>query len=68
MRSLVLNVDDNVYENFINFLKILPQNKIKIVEDIPNTEELERELKERKKEIANGKVLTLDELWGNAGI
>lgn len=68
MRSLVLNVDDNVYENFINFLKILPQNKIKIVEDIPCSKELETELKERKKEIANGKVLTHDELWENAGI
>jgi hypothetical protein len=68
MKSLVLNVDDNVYEKFVNFLKIFPQTKFKIIEEIPCSHELERELKKRKKEITDGKVLTHDELWENAGI
>ncbi len=68
MKSLVLNVDDNVYEKFINFLKIFPQNKFKIVDEIPCSKELERELKKRKNEIASGKVLTHSEIWENVGI
>jgi len=68
MKSLVLSVDDNVYEKFINFLKIFPQSKFKIVDEIPCSRELEKELKKRKKEIASGDVLTHSEIWENAGI
>ena len=68
MKSLVLNVDDRVYEIFVNFLKIFPQNKLRIVEEIPCSKELARELKKRKKEVANGQVLTHSELWEDAGI
>jgi len=66
MKSLVLNIDDNVYDKFIDFLKIFPQNKFKIVDEIPCSKELERELKKRKKEIAKGEALTHDEIWKNA--
>ncbi|MCU0289237.1 MAG: hypothetical protein MUF15_22930 [Acidobacteria bacterium] len=68
MKSLVLDIDDNVYEKFINFLKIFPKNKFKIIEEIPCSKELERELKKRKKEIASGHVLTHKKIWENAGI
>ncbi len=68
MKSLVLNIDDNVYEKFLNFIKIFPKNKFKIVDEIPCSKELERELKKRKKEIASGEVLTHSEIWENAGI
>jgi len=68
MKSLVLNVNDNVYEKVIDFLKLLPQNKIRIVEEIPCSKELAAEIKKRKREIAAGKVLTHDELWDHAGV
>lgn len=68
MKSLLLTVDDNVYEKFVNFLKTLPPNKFKIVEEIPCTKKLERELKKRKKEITDGKVLTHNEFWEDTGI
>jgi hypothetical protein len=68
MKSLVLNIDDNVYERFLNFIKIFPKSKFKIVDEIPCSKELERELKKRKKEIASGEVLTHSEIWENAGI
>ncbi len=68
MKSLVLSVDDNVYEKFVNFLKIFPQSKFKIVDEIPCSKELEKELKKRKKEIASDNVLTHSEIWKNAGI
>ncbi len=68
MKSLVLNIDDNVYEQFLNFIKIFPKNKFKIVDEIPCSKELERELKKRKKEITSGEVLTHSEIWENAGI
>ena len=68
MKSLVLNIDDNVYEKFLNFIKTFPKDKFKIVDEIPCSKELERELKKRKKEIASGEVLTHSEIWENAGI
>lgn len=68
MRSLVLNVDDTVYEKLVNFLKILPENKLKIIEEIKCSKKLEQELIERKKEITNGDTLTHDELWGSASL
>jgi len=68
MKSLVLNVDDMVYEQFVNFLRIFPKNKFKIIEEIPCSKKLERELKRRKKEIADGETLTHAELWEDAGI
>jgi hypothetical protein len=68
MRSLVLNVDDTVYERLVNFLKILPENKIRIIEEIKSNKQLEEELIVRRKEIAEGETLTHDELWGSAGL
>ncbi len=68
MKSLVLNIDDKVYEKFLNFIKTFPKNKFKIVDEIPCSKELERELKKRKKEIASGEVLTHSEIWESAGI
>lgn len=67
MRSLVLDVDDNVYDKLVNFLKILPKNKIRIVEDIPCSKTLEEELIHRKEEISAGEVLAHDEFWESAG-
>jgi len=68
MRSLVLNVDDTVYDKLVNFLKILPENKIRIIEEIKCSKQLEKELVERRKEIAEGDTLSHDELWGSAGL
>ncbi len=62
MKSLVLDIDDNVYEKFINFLQILPKNRIKIVEEIPCSSKLEKELRKRKKEVLSGDVPTHIEL------
>lgn len=55
-----------MYERFVNFLKILPKNKFKIIEEIPCSKDLERELKKRRKEIADGKVFTHTEFYKNA--
>lgn len=68
MRSLVLNVDDTVYEKLVNFLKIMPKNKIRIVEEIKCSKQLEEELLERRKEIAEGDTLSHEELWGSTGL
>ena len=68
MRSLVLSVDDTVYDKLVNFLKILPESKIRIIEEIKSSNQLEEELFERRKEITEGETLTHDELWGSAGL
>ncbi|MGD2092020.1 MAG: hypothetical protein PVH61_37970 [Candidatus Aminicenantes bacterium] len=68
MRSLVLNVDDTVYDKLVNFLKILPENKVRIMEEIKCSKQLKEELLERRKEIAQGDTLTHDELWGSTGL
>lgn len=68
MRSLVLDVDDAVYDTLVNFLKIFPKNKIRVVEEIKSSKQLEEELMERRKEITEGDALTDDEFWGSAGL
>ncbi len=68
MRSLVLDVDDTIYEKLVNFLGILPKNKIKVVEDIHCSKRLEKELIERKREISRGETLGHDEFWESAGV
>lgn len=68
MRSLVLNVDDTVYDKVVDFLKILPENKIRIMEEIKCSQQLKEELIERRKEIAQGDTLSHDEFWGSAGL
>jgi hypothetical protein len=68
MRALVLNVDDKVYDKLVNFLKILPGDKIKIVEEVLCSKKLERELTERKKEVTTGETIAHEEFWGSVGI
>ena len=68
MRSLLLNVDDTVYDKLVSFLKILPENKVRILEEIESVKQLEEELIERRKEIAEGETLSHDELWGSTGL
>ena len=68
MRSLVLNIDDTVYDKLVSFLKILPENKVRIIEEIESVKQLEEELIERRKEIAEGDTFSHDEIWGSAGL
>jgi len=68
VRSLLLNVDDTVYDKLVSFLKILPENKVRILEEIESVKQLEEELIERRKEIAEGETLSHDELWGSTGL
>ena len=57
MATLKLEVNDNYLENFLNFLKLIPKDVVKIeIED-----NFEKELLKRDKEIESGKVKLLSE-------
>ena len=65
MAVIRLEINDKYLENFLNFLKLMPKNIIKIeIED-----DFEKELLKRSKEIKEGKVKLLtekeifDEIW-----
>ncbi len=68
MKSLYLNVEDNIYRKVIDFLNLLPKSKIKIVEEISGSEELKEELQARRDEIRRGDVLSHDEFWEGTGV
>jgi len=68
MKSLYLNVEDNVYRKVIDFLKSMPKNKIKIVEEISCSEQLTEELLMRKEEVNRGEVLSHEEFWDGTGV
>ena len=67
MKSMVLNVDDSVYDKLVDFLEILPQDKIKIVEDITCSKQLVEQLADRRWEVVDGNTLTHTEFWEEAG-
>ena len=57
MATLKLEVNDNYLENFLNFLKLIPKDVVKIeIED-----NFEKELLKRDKEIESGNVKLLSE-------
>ena len=68
MKSLYVNIEDNTYQKVMAFLKSLPKNKIRIVEEISSSEELEEELLQRREEVRRGEVLSHDNFWEDAGV
>jgi hypothetical protein len=67
MRSLYLSVDESVYGKLVDFLKLLPANQIKI-EEIICSKELEKELRERKKEVRKGEIIPHNTFWAKTGV
>lgn len=58
MKAIYLNVEDNIYQKVIDFLKLLPKNKIKVVED--NLKSIEEETIEEKSLSEGAKALLKD--------
>ena len=67
MKSIYLNVEDNMYQKVIRFLQSLPNNKIKIIEEISCSAELKEELLRRKEEVEKGEVLSHEKFWEGSG-
>ena len=42
MRTLTINIDDDIFDKFLGFLDLLPNNKIKVFRDIPSVDEKEQ--------------------------
>jgi hypothetical protein len=64
MKTLNLEIQDDYFEKVFNFLKILPENLVKINDNSINNDFDEKELLSRVDDIQNNKVksLTRDDL------
>ncbi|HBE45573.1 MAG TPA: hypothetical protein DDW17_09090 [Deltaproteobacteria bacterium] len=67
MKSLYLTVNESVYGKLVDFLRLLPANQIKI-EEIACSEELKKELKERKKEVKRGEIIPHNKFWAKTSV
>jgi hypothetical protein len=67
MKTLNLEIQDDYFEKVFNFLKILPENIVKINDNSINNDFDEKELLSRVDDIQNNKVkpLTRDELFND---
>jgi hypothetical protein len=67
MKTLNLEIQDDYFEKVFNFLKILPENVVKINYNSINNDFDEKELLSRVDDIQNNKVkpLTRDELFND---
>jgi hypothetical protein len=67
MKTLNLEIQDDYFEKVFNFLKILPENVVKINDNSINNDFDEKELLSRVDDIQNNKVkpLTRDELFND---
>lgn len=64
MKSIYLNVEDNMYQEVIRFLQSLPDNKIGIIEEISCSGELKEELLQRKEEVEKREALSHEKSRG----
>lgn len=62
MRSLILNIDDVVFQKVIRMLKTFPNDKLEIIDNNPTQEDLKEFAEDMRsafveiKEIENGKI------------
>ena len=64
MKTLEIQIDETVYQKFLGFIKLLPEDKIKVIEDSEDifTEDLKEIKEEAIKDLKRGNTIDWNDL------